>query len=61
MGTSIHTFSIKIESSTDVPTNNNNNRPNDDNDDNADCFSRQDKQPVLPQDIPNNLPNLPLV
>jgi hypothetical protein len=50
-----------IESPTDTPAtenwknkikNNNNDRPDDDNDDDdVDCFPRQDKQPVLPQDI----------
>ena len=40
---------------------NNNDRPDDDNDnDDVDCFPRQDKQPVLPQDISptNTLPSL---
>ena len=37
--------------------NNNNDRPDDDDDD-VDCFPRQDKQPVLPQDIsPTDTPH----
>ena len=50
-----------IESTTDTPTapmnpnnNNNNDRPDDDNNNDVDCFPRQDKQPVLPQDISTN-------
>ena len=55
-----------IESTTDTPTapmnpennnNNNNDRPNDDDDDDdVDCFPRQDKQPVPPQDISPTAP-----
>ena len=57
-----------IESPTDNPAtenrqnksydkikNNNNDRPDDDNDD-VDCFPRQDKQPVLPQDLSYTAP-----
>ena len=59
-----------IESPTDIPAtdkieyniNNNNDCPDDDNNNNSDvdCFPRQDKQPVQPQDIsPNDtLPSL---
>ena len=60
-----------IESPTDTPAtenrknksnNNNNDRPDDDDDNNddVDCFPRQDKQPVLPQDISptDTLPSL---
>ena len=57
-----------IESPTDTPhniennnTNNNNDRPDDDDDD-VDCFPRQDKQPVLPQDIsPTDTPRPSLI
>ena len=53
-----------IESSTDNPATKNksydnieNNRPDDDNNNNdVDCFPRQDKQPVLPQDISPTAP-----
>ena len=65
--TAAPTCNSPIESSTDTPAteirtntsydnienkikNNNNDRPDDDDDD-VDCFPRQDKQPVLPQDI----------
>ena len=57
-----------IESPTDTPatenrknkSNKNNNDYPDDDDDDVDCFPRQDKQPVLPQDISptNTLPSL---
>ena len=58
-----------IESPTDTPATenckhksydnieNNNDCPDDDDDDDVDCFHRQDKQPVLPQDI---LPTAPI-
>ena len=52
-----------IESPTDTRQNksydnieNNNDRLDDDDDDDVDCFPRQDKQPVLPQDISPNAP-----
>ena len=55
-----------IESPTDTPAteirknesydNIENDRPDDDDDDDVDCFPRQDKQPVLPQDISPTVP-----
>ena len=55
-----------IKSPTDTPAtenrkrnkikNNNNDRPDDDDDDDVDCFPRQDKQPVQPQDISPTAP-----
>ena len=38
--------------------NNNNDRPDDDNNDDTDCSPRQDKQPVLPQDISLTAPTV---
>ena len=65
-----NTSTCLIESPTDTSTtenrqnksenNNNNDCPDDDNDNDVDCFPRQDKQPVLPQDISptDTLPSL---
>ena len=58
-----NTLPSLIESTTDTPTapmnpenNNNNDRLDNDDDDDVDCFPRQDKQPVLPQDISPTAP-----
>ena len=66
--TAVPNCSSPIASPTDTPAtenrknkskNNNNDHPDDDDDD-VDCFPRQDKQPVLPQDISptDTLPSL---
>ena len=58
-----NTLPSLIESATDTSAtidcniDNNNDRPDDDDDDDdVDCFPRQDKQPVLPQDISPTAP-----
>ena len=64
--TAVPNCTSPIESPADSPTTENrknksyyinNDRPDDDNNDDVDCFPRQDKQPVIPQDIsPNDTP-----